>query len=117
MQISKTVENGSAKQICVLLKTSAKTTLSELKGQLALSVTQLNVNQSYLLNQTTIKCNCLNINGTIMSAQNVRVETLLNIRHHTTTLLLLFAISLFAKVQLLLPECFCEGTMLTLSVF
>ena len=32
-------------------------------------------------------------------------------------MLLLLAISLFAKVQLLLPEFFCEGTMQPLSVF
>ena len=64
MQISKTVDNGSANQTCVLLKTSAKITLSELKGQLTLSVTQLNVNQSYLLNQNV---NCLNINGTVLN--------------------------------------------------
>ena len=32
-------------------------------------------------------------------------------------MLLLLAISLFAKVQLLLPEFFCEGTMQSLSVF
>ena len=32
-------------------------------------------------------------------------------------MLLLLAISLFAKVQLLLPEFFCEGMMQPLSVF
>ena len=32
-------------------------------------------------------------------------------------MLLLLAISFFAKVQLLLPEFFCEGTMQPLSVF
>ena len=32
-------------------------------------------------------------------------------------MLLLLAISLFAKVQLLLPEFFCEGTMKPLSAF
>ena len=32
-------------------------------------------------------------------------------------MLLLLAISLFAKVQLLLPEFFCEGTIQPLSVF
>ena len=32
-------------------------------------------------------------------------------------MLLLLAISLFAKVQLLLPEFFCAGTMQPLSVF
>ena len=32
-------------------------------------------------------------------------------------MLLLLAISLFAKVQLLLPEFFCESTMQPLSVF
>ena len=37
----------------------------------------------------------------------VRVEALLNIRC-IIILLLLLAISLFAKVQLLLPEFFCE---------
>ena len=56
----KTAGNGSAKQVSnkhvFFLKHLRKTTLSELKGQLTVSVTQLNVNQSYLLNQTTIKC-------------------------------------------------------------
>ena len=32
-------------------------------------------------------------------------------------MLLLLAISLFANVELLLPEFFCEGTMQPLSVF
>ena len=52
----KLVSETGQQQTCALLKHLRKTTLSELKGQLTVSVTQLNVNQSYLLNQTTIKC-------------------------------------------------------------
>ena len=47
----------------------------------------------------------------MMSTQDVQVEALQNITFMQQLILLLFAISLFAKVQLLLPEFFCEGTM------
>ena len=56
----------------------------------------------------------------IMSMQEVREEALLNITCIIILKqlkLLLLAISLFAKGQLLLPEFFCEGTMPSLSDF
>ena len=49
----------------------------------------------------------------IMSTQDAWVEGLLNMQLR----LLLLAISLIPKVQLLLPEFFCEGTMRPLSDF
>jgi len=56
-----------------------------------------------------------------MSTQDVLVDALLNIHVRCITILqqlmlLLLAISLFAKVQLLSPECFCEGTMPPLCI-
>ena len=56
-----------------------------------------------------------------MSTQDVLVDALLNIHVRCITILqqlmlLLLAISLFAKVQLLSPEFFCEGMMPTLSI-
>ena len=56
----------------------------------------------------------------LSSTQDVRVGALLTIRCIIILqqlMLLLLAISLFAKVQLLLPEFFSEGTMRPLSVF
>ena len=56
----------------------------------------------------------------LSSTQDVRVGALLTIRCIIILqqlVLLLLAISLFAKVQLLLPEFFCEGTMRPISVF
>ena len=56
----------------------------------------------------------------VIAFPDIQVEGLLNIRCiiiMQQLMLLLLAISLFAKVQLLLPEFFSEGTMRPLSVF
>ena len=52
-----------------------------------------------------------------MYAQDVRVETLLNIRHHATTHASVVSNFIVWKSTTSVPEFFCEGTMLTLSVF
>jgi len=63
---------------------------------------------------------CLLLPFRVMSTQDVRVEALLNIIciiNLEQLMLQLLAISLIAKVQIQLPEFFCEGTMRPLSDF
>ena len=63
---------------------------------------------------------CPSLPFRVMSMQDVRVEALLNIIciiNLQPLMLQLLPISLIAKVQIQLPEFFCEGTMRPLSDF